>query len=73
MSADNKTTLTETFKKPADFFGSEREYNETVQSVANDYPYGIDGDSARSFQPGGAYNGVRIDDVRKAISANGPK
>lgn len=77
MSAHNipntGKTLTETFTKPANFFGTTREYNETVLAIAKDYPFGIDGDSARSFQPGGAYDGVRMEDVRKAISANGPK
>lgn len=68
-------SLTEAFIKPANFFGTQREYNETVLGIAKDYPYGIDGDSARSFQPGGPYDGVRMEDVRKAIStlASGPK
>lgn len=64
------TTVKPVFEKAAGFQGTKREYNQRVWSLASAFRYGIDGDGARGFEPGGVYRPIKIDDVRKAIAYN---
>jgi hypothetical protein len=74
MSGNNKQKLSETFAKPANFNGSDDQYNDLVSTLADQFRYGIDGDGYRGFQPGGLYHPVDPAHVKRAVEIKyGPK
>lgn len=66
MSSHDKQKSTENFAKPAEFKGTQEQYNETVSQLANAFRY-CNPHADRGFHKGGIYYPVRADDVKRAI------
>lgn len=69
MSGNDKRNLTETFAKPAEYKGTQDEYNATVAQLADAFR-GSNPHADRGFQQGGVYypvNPAHVVEDRKSV------
>ncbi len=73
MSGNDTQKLSETFAKPAEYKGTEEQYNQEVSKLADAFRYS-NPHADRGFHQGGLYYPVKAADVKRAVEIKyGPK